>query len=57
MFPAVVFGAILNADDSSVLVQVVGRKTTCNVQNNTVCHCLKIYEIKIHILSQPNKEK
>jgi hypothetical protein len=40
MFPAVVFGAILNADDSAVLVQVVSRKTTCKVQNNNARHNL-----------------
>jgi hypothetical protein len=38
MFPAVVFGAILNANDSAVLVQVVGRKATCTVQNKNACH-------------------
>jgi hypothetical protein len=49
MFPAVVFGAILNAnnrailngDDSAVLVEVVGRKTTCKVQNHNAVIIIK----------------
>jgi hypothetical protein len=41
MFPAVVFGAILNGDDSAVLVEVVSRKATCKVQKNNERHYKK----------------
>jgi hypothetical protein len=40
MFPAVIFGAILNGDDSAVLVEVVSRKTTCKVQNHNASNYL-----------------
>jgi hypothetical protein len=42
MFPAVIFAAILNANDSAVLVQVISRKATCKVQNNNARHFIII---------------
>jgi hypothetical protein len=55
MFPAVVFGAILNADDSAVLVEVVSRKTTCKVQNNSARHYHKKLQLNSFSFTQPNE--